>query len=38
MNETLMLTTVHQPIYRIGKRMCEMLIRLIRASSWPPAR
>jgi LacI family transcriptional regulator len=24
------LTTVHQPIYRIGKMVCEMLIRLPR--------
>ena len=24
------LTTVHQPIYQIGRRVCELLIRMIR--------
>jgi DNA-binding LacI/PurR family transcriptional regulator len=24
------LTTVHQPIYQIGRRVCELLIRKIR--------
>lgn len=29
------LTTVHQPIYRIGKMVCEMLIQLLRGQDLP---
>ncbi|MFZ2423469.1 MAG: substrate-binding domain-containing protein, partial [Anaerolineae bacterium] len=31
------LTTVHQPIYRIGKMVCEMLIQLIQGEDLSPS-
>ncbi len=31
------LTTVHQPIYQIGKMVCEMLIRLVQGETLSPS-